>query len=172
MSGLWRITARVMAAKDGALEETAGFGQAVTAVASVVMSVRESFCLCSVSLPERIFDARPVIRAARDFACKNPRTMARLLVIEPRRVTSRLHPFIEMCQLFPDSFSVRTLAERVQVPAEDFLLNDQGQGICFPLPGRSRFFLPDGHIRSRLETVFGELWHHAVPAVELRRLLL
>lgn len=167
----WQPTGGSMAAPTDSLEP-AGFAEAAAAVADLIVSARQQFDLCSAFLPPRIFDTPPVVDAIRQFAAGSPKNQARLLILQPRQVTVRPHPFVLMAQSLPDTFFLHSLPQRIAPPADDFLLNDRGNGMRFPQPGRSTFVRTDGHSQSWLQGVFEELWRHSEPVPELRRFLL
>ncbi len=149
-----------------------GFAAASQAVAELIGNTRQHFVVCSESLPSKIFDTPPVLEAVRQFALKNARVSADLLVLQPRLVTSRPHPFVLACQQFPETFRLHSICRQMTPPAEDFLLNDGNQGLRFLQPGRSRFAWADGHSQAWLQGIFDELWRHSEPVPELRQFLL
>ncbi|GEM_PF-5151339 len=168
----WPPIVSVMAASDRNNMPAEGFDSAAEVVAEVIMAAGQHFDLCSHFLTPQVFDTPKVVEALRKFAAKSPKNRGRLLIIQPRLVTARAHPFVQAAQKFPETFSLHAISERITPPADDFLMNDQGGGLRFPRPGHSQCVFLDGYGRAWLQGVFDELWRLSEPVPELRQFVL
>ena len=131
-----------------------------------------SLLLHSESLDAAIFNQRPFLDAVTRLVLNHRDACLLILIQEGRKAIQQNNRLIELSRRLSTKIQFRRPASQHRDCHKTFLLADKAAYLLCPLPGRyegSASFADPGKVKD-MNKYFTEVWDHAEPDLEMRRL--
>ena len=149
-----------------------GRSEFLAAARRVISETRYNASLLSVGLDPRIFGDASFADAVKQFLLLRRNAHMRILVAQPQLATRGPHALVDLGRMLSSRVEFREFAPGRPLPTEEVLLAD-GR-LLLERNGadalESRLIQNDPMTTRERQRRFDNLWDHAVPSAELRRL--
>lgn len=146
----------------------------LAAARRLVTDTRYNASLFTQRLDPRVFGDRTFADAVKQLLLMQRYAHLRVLVVEPQQATRAPHALLELGRLLTSRIEFREVAPGRPAPPDEWLLAD-GR-LLLERNGNeavdARLFRDDPATARERQRRFDNLWDHAVPSAELRRLRL
>lgn len=151
------------------LERTAAIRDVSAALAR---QARREILVFGHTLESELYDCPPFLEAVRRLALARTALCVRILVSEAREAAASGHRLVELARRITSRIAILRVAEDDRARPDAFLVVDECAYLYRHLADRMEavadFYRPME--ARRLRTDFNQLWQHAAPDSELRRL--
>ncbi len=146
----------------------------LAAARRLIADTRYNASLLSQSLDARVFGEASFADAAKQFLLLHRNARLRVLVVHPQAAARGPHALVELGRLMTSRIEFREFAPGRPAPGDELLLAD-GRLLLERSAAdalEARLIRDDPPAAREQQRRFDQLWDHAVPSIELRRLRL